>query len=72
MRTPLLLSSLIALGVLPPLPEPQTQEDLDREDAARRERVRADLMTCGIDPEEVRAAVGMEFFPSYGHPLFGK
>ena len=55
MRTPLLLSSLLALGVLPPLPKPRTQED-----AARRERVSNDLVARGIDPEEVRAAEAEE------------
>jgi len=69
MRTPLLLSSLIALGVLPLLPEPRTQEDLDREDAERRERVRSDLVTRGLDPEEVRAAVGSGRFVEMGRAV---
>ena len=55
--------------MLPLLPEPRTQEDLDREAAARRERVRADLVTRGIDPEEVRAAVGSGRFVEVGRAV---
>jgi len=55
--------------VLPLLPEPRTQEDLDREDAERRERVRADLAARGIDPEEVRAAVGSGRFVEVGRAV---
>lgn len=55
--------------MLPLLPEPRTQEDLDREDAERRGRVRADLATRGIDPEEVRAAVGPARFVETGRAV---
>ena len=55
--------------MLPLLPEPRTQEDLDREDAERRERVRADLAARGIDPEEVRAAVGSGRFVEVGRAV---
>ncbi len=66
MRTPLLLSSLIALGVLPLLPEPRTQEDLDLEAS---ERMMNALWAANINPADVVAAVGPARFVDVGRAI---
>lgn len=66
MRTPLLLSSLLALGVLPLLPEPRTQEDLDLEAS---ERMMNALWAADINPADVVAAVGPARFVETGRAI---
>lgn len=66
MRTPLLLSSLIALGVLPLLPEPRTQEDLDLEAS---ERMMNALWAADINPADVVASVGPARFVETGRAV---
>lgn len=65
---PFLWHTLLALGALPSLPA-RSQEDLDREDSARRERVRADLVACDIDPEEVLVSTGEARFLEVGRQV---
>lgn len=57
MRRPLLLSTLLALGVLPPLPTPRREVDL-----AAAEKLIADLQAAGIDAQELADLTGPEDF----------
>lgn len=66
MRTPLLLSSLLALGVLPPLPKPRKQEDLDLEAS---ERMMNALWAADINPADVVAFVGPARFVETGRAV---